>query len=79
MVVSCALHRLKEVPVTVALCKGTVVSSCVEAEGGSSNCLAAVRMDFVRKRANNCFAQLMFSSDVLGRPLLLLSTLSLSP
>ena len=46
--------RLAEVPVTFALCKHTILNSCVgflcTVERGSSNYLAAVRMDFIGER-----------------------------
>ena len=40
------------------------------AVGGNSNSLAAIRMDFRKKRLNNCLTRAIFSADVLGRPLL---------
>ena len=44
-----------------------------EIHRGSCNSLAAVRMDFLGERLKACETRWMFSSDILGCPLLSLS------
>ena len=67
-------YHLAEVPVTFAVCKRTIINSCVGPcallLGSNCSSLATVWMNFIGGRPKVYLTHLMFFSDVLGCPVL---------